>query len=408
VRIAFLVDRFPALSETFILGQITGLIDRGHHVEIFARSCREDHAHPDVDRYRLRKLTHYWPAVPGHASVRWLKGSALLALVMAKNPRAGKVAMDVRSYGRDALTMNLAYAAKSHLTKRRYDVVHAHFGENGILGMALGEMGLLSGPLVTSFYGYDLTSYLRHQGPASYSRLFTRGQLFLPLSEDFRRRLARVGCPQDRTTIHRLGIDTTRFGFAARRTASDGVLRLVTVARLVEKKGVEYAIRAVATLIRSGRQVHHTVLGTGPLHESLARLVQDLNLQEHVQLAGAMLQPDVIRILSNAHLLVAPSVVASNGDEEGTPTAIIEGMALGLPVVATNHSGIPELVEDNISGRLVPERDVNALAEAIAHLADHSDRWPGMGEAGRRRVLALHDIDKLNDSLVELYRRLAA
>ena len=119
-----------------------------------------------------------------------------------------------------------------------------------------------------------------------------------------------------------------------------------------------------------------------------------------------MNQDEVAATLRSAHLLLAPSVTAAGGDQEGTPLAIIEALASGLPVISTFHSGIPEIVQDGISGRLVPERDHLALAAAIDQLVDDSGTWVALGEAGRAYVAANHNINTLVDQLVALYERL--
>jgi len=145
------------------------------------------------------------------------------------------------------------------------------------------------------------------------------------------------------------------------------------------------------------------VVGEGALRGELERLIGELGVGAHVRLLGWRSHDEVIRLCGSAHLMVAPSVTAANGDQEGIPNAVKEAMALGLPVVATRHSGIPELVEDGVSGLLVPERDVDALADRLAYLIDHGDAWATMARAGRAVVEADFDIEKLNDSLERLY-----
>lgn len=406
MKIVFLVRRFPSLSETFVLNQVTGLIDRGHEVDIFAESAREHLVHPDVERYGLARRTRYWPVVPAQRPLRWFKGLGLLAGAVASRPRTAVVA-NVAEYGRQALTLELAYAAWPIRDGRRYDVVQCHFGDMGLMGMALRDAGLLDGRLVTSFHGYDLSTNLRRRGTGMYGRLFDRGDMFLPVSERWRQRLVELGCPPAKIVVHRMGIDSRHFTFRSRHPAADGVIRLASVARLVEKKGIEYAIRAVAELAAAGRRIVYTVAGDGPLAQDLSRLVSGLGVGDIVHLVGSKTQPDVIRILDDAHLLVVPSVIARDGDEEGIPVTLMEAMAMGLPVIATRHSGIPELVEHGVSGVLVAERDVHALARGIAEIADVPERWQALGSAGRARVLAQHDIETLNDSLAALYRDVA-
>jgi colanic acid/amylovoran biosynthesis glycosyltransferase len=124
-------------------------------------------------------------------------------------------------------------------------------------------------------------------------------------------------------------------------------------------------------------------------------------------LLGWKTQQEVAEILGQAHVLLAPSVTAPSGDQEGTPVALMEAMAMGMPVIATRHSGIPEMVRDGENGFLVPERDPEALAERIAHLARHPEQWEALGRAGRAVVEREFDVNPLNDRLVEIYQRVA-
>jgi colanic acid/amylovoran biosynthesis glycosyltransferase len=196
-----------------------------------------------------------------------------------------------------------------------------------------------------------------------------------------------------------MGIDCSMFDFAVRERRDGEPLRLVTVARLVEKKGVEYAIRAVARLVADGIPVEYCVVGDGPLHDALAKLVVELGLSEQVKIMGAMSHTSVAALLTYSHVMVAPSVTAANGDMEGIPVAMMEAMASGLPVVSTIHSGIPELISDGVTGYLVPERDTEALAAKLRFVAEHESEWPRVAHAARKFVEENHDIAVLNDQL---------
>jgi colanic acid/amylovoran biosynthesis glycosyltransferase len=123
---------------------------------------------------------------------------------------------------------------------------------------------------------------------------------------------------------------------------------------------------------------------------------------------GAQSHAEVMRLMEEAHILIAPSITAADGDEEGIPNTVKEAMALGLPVVSTTHAGIPELVEDGVSGFLVPERDSAALGERLAQLVDRPETWAALGRAGRQRIERHFDIDRLNDELLVLYEGIAA
>lgn len=168
---------------------------------------------------------------------------------------------------------------------------------------------------------------------------------------------------------------------------------------------MEYAVRAVAKLEKDVSRVEYSIVGDGPLRKSLEQLIGALGMAASIKVLGWKRQDEVAEILKTAHLMLAPSVTAADGNEEGIPNALKEGMAMGLPVVSTRHAGIPELVDDGVSGFLVPERDVGALVAALRRLIAHSEHWPAMGRAGRDRVEGRYDAAALNDHLVEIYRQ---
>jgi colanic acid/amylovoran biosynthesis glycosyltransferase len=200
--------------------------------------------------------------------------------------------------------------------------------------------------------------------------------------------------------------DEFAFRDRVRRTAEP--MRILTVGRLVEKKGVEYAIRAVAQARERGLEVHYDIVGDGPLRQALSSLIDELGVRQHVVLHGARDSRFIREAMSEAHLFMLTSVTAANGDQEGTPNSLIEAQATGLPVVSTRHSGIPEAVLDGKSGVLVAERDVAALTAVLLRLAAQPDVCREMGRKGRRHVEAQFDIRKLNRDMVGLYEEVHA
>lgn len=404
MRVAFLVYAFPSLSQTFILDQITGLIDRGCELDIYAERAEGPHVHPAVETYSLRQRTHYLPA-PDNYIRRALDGARLASSGLARSPQIVLRSLNVLKYGVRAASLKLLYDAMS-CSGKSYDVVHGHFGPNGLRGMMLREIGAIQGKLVTSFYGYDVASYVRQHGQRCYGRLFKEGNLFIALSEAMRRRLVELGCDESKVIVHHLGVSRDRFSGEAWRPSADGQARIVTISRLVPKKGVEYGIRAAAELSKAGHSLTYTIVGDGPLRAQLERLVRDLGLGGVVYLVGWKRQPDIVDILNRSDILIAPSITGEDGDQEGTPVVLMEAQAAGLPVVSTWHSGIPEVVQDGVSGYLVPEQDVAALAEKLAHLVEHPQVRIEMGRAGREIVKGHYNIDTLNDRLVEIYRAL--
>jgi len=407
MRIAFLVHTFPSLSQTFILSQITGLIALGHDVDIYAdRPDVVSLAHPDVKAHGIQDRAHY-PNIPENYFSRVLKGFHLLLANGSKAPRVLLRSCNILRYRKEAVSLRLLYGAVSHLNRRQYDIIHCHFGPNGLKGMMLREIGAIQGKLVTTFYGYDVSSYPKKNGHNCYDRLFQKGDLFITISETMRSRLIELGCNEKELVKHPLGIDPYRFSRITSQPRHDGRVRIVTIGRLVPKKGIEYGVRAVAMLLRTNPRIDYTIVGDGPLRERIQRIIADLGADHAIKLVGWKQWPEVVDILNCSDILLAPSFTSDEGDQEGTPVVLMEALAMGIPVVSTWHSGIPEVVENRVSGLLVPERDVTALGEALEYLAEHPEIRIKMGRAGRESIKTRYNIDKLNARLVGIYQKIS-
>ncbi|HEX6271635.1 MAG TPA: glycosyltransferase [Polyangiaceae bacterium] len=388
MKIAFVTGSFPKLSETFVLDQITGLIDLGHDVEIFAfESAHESVRHAAIERYALFERT----TVLARNRRRTLAG-ALAAL-----PDLGRWLTGPRY--RDALETRWAYGRQGP-----FDVVYCHFGHVAERARRLRHVGFFEGPLVAVFHAYDLAVWPRLHGPGCYAQLFAEADRLLPITEHWRRRLLELGADDEKIEVRRMGIDLGTFGFRE-RTASESV-EFVSVGRLVEKKGFGLAIEAFARVrSRMPRRFSYHVVGDGPLRSELEALTSRSGLSDLVTFHGEKSRDDVAKLLDSKHVLVAPSVTAKDGDTEGLPMVLIEAMARGLPVVTTTHSGIPELISDGATGFLVPEGDVDALGSALFD-AMSAERWPALSRAARSRVEERHDGRRLVHDLVRLFESL--
>jgi colanic acid/amylovoran biosynthesis glycosyltransferase len=408
VRVAFIVNQFPLLSETFILNQITGLIDRGCEVDIYAhRIGSEPAVHPDVCKYNLLGRTYCLNLAKQNSVVgKLVAGARYFSAEFGRNPRVALKSMNAFKFGRAVTSLTQLYQTHLFLSREPYDVVHCQFGPNGNLGLQLREAGAIGGKLVAHFRGYDISAYVRRRGRGVYQNLFRNADLILCVSESIKTKLHELGCDKRKILVHHSGIDTKQFGFLSPRPKSGDLVRLLTIARLVEKKGVRYGIEAVAEVLRTHPNIEYRIVGDGPLRSELLGLIERLDCGSRIQLLGWKRQDEIVGMFENSDILLAPSVAGGNGDEEGIPNVLMEALARGLPVLSTYHGGIPELVQDGKSGFLVPERDVKALAEKLRVLIDNRDLWPAMGEAGRRFVEEHFNIDKLNDRLLRIYESL--
>lgn len=306
----------------------------------------------------------------------------------------------------DPASCAFSYLALAHsLMRSKADVIHAQFGHFGKRVAVLKEAGLIAKPLLTSFRGGDTTIALRSD-PEIYRTLYIQGSAFTAVSHFIKNIQALAGCPPDRIQVLHSGIDSTKFRFQSRKRIHRPPTLLV-VARLTEVKGVRFAIEAMPQILSGTPECRLMIVGDGEDRPRLEALCLKLGVSGHVSFRGALPSDNVRQAMSAADIFVMPSIRASDGAEEGMPNSLKEAMACGIPVVATRTGGIPELVEDGVSGILVPECDAPALAHAVSQLIQHPEIIPAMAGAARKKIEGEFDIEALNDRLVEMYKELA-
>jgi len=407
LKIAFIVNSFPILSETFILNQITGLLDLGHKVDIYSRfSPSQIKVHPDVENYKLHFFTHYLDKLPKNKAKRILNALILFATNFHKNPIAVFNSTNIFKFGKEAFSLYLFYIIIPFLGKN-YDIIHCHFGPSGNLGVLLKSVGI-KGKLVVSFHAYDLTKLLVTKGNYFYSKLFQRADLLMPISNHWEIKLKELGCPSNKIIVHHMGVNTNIFKFVVRKPYDINIINILSVGRLVEKKGFEFGIRAVALIKRKYPKVKlkYCIVGNGMLRNHLSTLIKKLELFDIVEILESKTQNEVKELMIHSHIFLLPSITAQDGDQEGIPVVLMEAMATGLPVISSLHTGIPELVQDGQSGFLVPERNVDAMKKKLEYLINHPEICPEMGRAGRKFVEEHYDIKKQNKKLVKIYEEL--
>ena len=181
-----------------------------------------------------------------------------------------------------------------------------------------------------------------------------------------------------------------------------GSINVMTVARLVPKKGHEYMIKALPAIIKKYPQVQYTIVGSGPLKKRLQKTVRKLRLTRNVRFVNAIPHHHLKVILEQAHIFVLPSVVDFQGDSESCPDVLKEAIALGVPVISTDHAGIPELVEHGVTGLLVQEKNVNALSNEVIYAIEHQEQCRKMAKKAYQAVLNDFDLKTQNNKLEQL------
>jgi len=401
MKIAFIVGMFPSLSETFILNQITGLMELGHDVDIFSvNKSDENKRHDIINKLNLMDKVYFFPEIPKNKLLRIIKGKFLFFLNFYKDPKKLLKSINIFSFRKDVFSLSVLFNVIPFLGKR-YDIIHAHFGNNGLIGSNIKYAGV-QGKLVTTFYGYDITAFVKNNNKV-YKNLALYGDLFLPICKYFEKKLISLKFDQKKIKIHPLGIEMDKFTFRERKINSGETINILTVARLTEKKGYIFSLSAIKKLIDKKKNIHYTIIGDGPLLNDIKKIIKKYEIEDYVDLVGAVEQDDVIKHFEKAHIFLLPSITASNGDQEGTPTVLIEAQAFGLPVISTLHSGIPEIVVSGKTGYLVEERNSEEISDKLIYLCESVEDWPEIGRNGRKFVEENFSIDILCKKLENIY-----
>ncbi len=405
MRLCVMASEFPVRSQTFVMHHVTGMLDRRMDVQVIGHQG-EEAAWQSLGDYAATLRDRVWhPEIPIPYLAR-LQGIMNLRQEGHVDRSGYWQSFNVFRFGQKALNLNLPYLYALASKIAPIDVLHCHFGPNGILGAYLKQLGLVN-KLVVTFHGYDLSMVAN--GPKHpYQVVFDEADAILPVSERWHRRLLQLGAPAERTSVHHMGIDVQAFPYRERNASQEAPLRLITTARFMEKKGLEYAVEAVAEVAKQRPDLNFTyeLIGDGPLCDEIGDQVRALGMESRINLHGALAHDEVQGLLKEADIFLLPSVTASNGDQEGIPVALMEAMASGMPVLSTFHSGIPELVEDGVSGYLVPERDSHSLAAKLLDLLEHPETRIAFGREGRKKVESEFHLDNLNDGLVSLYNQM--
>lgn len=397
-----LVSTFPVLTTTFLLRRIQGLVARGFAVHLLAeeRNCKDA---PSPEDLALMPLVRW--AFPEGKSLRSL--CTVLSVVARHHPGAAWQAWNMLRFRNLTGLRLLAMAAAVHNLPRP-DVVLACFGPMGELACGLRSLGIFEAPIATSFHGVDAYAKQPSRLRLRYRQLRQRGDLFLPVSRHMAARLCRSGLDARRMRVLHTPIRCGQFPWRAPRQIVVGEqIRILGLGRFTEKKGFADSVRVIAVLAKAGYDVCFDLYGDGRERSALEHLARELGIAERVILHGRLPHAQVITAYANSHLFLSTNRMAANGDCEGIPNTVKEAMAMGLPVVATRHSGTPELISDGVHGLLADEGDVVALATACRRMIDDREQALRCAQAARKQVEALFDEGPLNDQLARLLSDLA-
>ncbi|NBC86953.1 MAG: glycosyltransferase [Bacteroidetes bacterium] len=381
LRVLHVIARFSAPSETFVYATLKAQRSAGLdvHVATFDRNEIEDRPFEDVHSLPLRSIWH-----PGRL--------------------LGRVGAAVGIRHRETYTWpDLRGKLALLIDRLQPDVLHAHFGPMGVFSAPVATSKDV--PLLTSFYGFDASQRAEDRfWRRKYSGLWDEGDLFQALSEEMKDRLVALGAPERNVRVVHLARDLDTFRY---RDPGWPVRDLLCVARMTPKKGHIDLLQAVAQARSEVPDLTLRLVGDGPLRPRIERTIEDLDLSGTVELTGWQRSEDVRRQLDASDAFVLCSKVAPGGDREGTPTVLVEAQAVGLPVVATRHAGIPEMVPADNHHLLAPEGEPEDIAERILRLCRASGgEVKRIARAGRANIEKNFNLKRETDRLVRLYQEL--
>lgn len=384
-QIAYILKMYPRFSETFILNEVLELERQGMRLQIFSLKKPDDgRFHADVSRVQAN--TTYLPESPllaprafyeAHRQVfAWNRGHYLrLLLDVLKRRRFGALKRFLQA----------GYIAP-RLHQQGITHVHAHFATSATsVALYLHRLGGFS----YSFTAHAKDIYLESVSTDVLHRKLAAARFTITVSDYNRTHLLSLGA-SDRVVRIYNGLDLRQF--SPHEVAPDDPPLVLGVGRLVEKKGFADLIRACAILRREGCRFQCRIVGKGELERPLRALIDELDLAAQVELSGPMPREVLLDLYPRASVVTAPCIVGADGNRDGLPTVLIEAMALGVPVVSTDVTGIPELVEDGRTGLLVAQHDPQALAGAIRLLLEDRAAAGALARAGRERVEAMFDL----------------
>ena len=290
----------------------------------------------------------------------------------------------------------------SVLTETRARLLHIYFGHIAVHLLPL--IRAWQSPSIVSFHGADVMVDMDKPAYRKATlQMLDAVTRVLVRSESLQRALVDLGCDPEKIEIQRTGIPVEEFPFRNRSAPNNGEWRFVQAGRLIEKKGLPVTLRAFSIFLKQHPNATLTIAGEGPLLTKLENLASELGVAERVSFTGFVSPERLREIYHRAHIFLHPSQTGRDGNQEGIPNSMLEAMATGLPVFATEHGGIPEAIENNVSGVLVPEHDDQELARALLDATQHADFLSRVAHAGADAVRKKFDLQQQAHRLEEIY-----
>jgi glycosyltransferase involved in cell wall biosynthesis len=397
--IGYVVSAWPRLSETFILNEVIGVERLGGRVRIFSvKDPQDGPVHAKVAH--VRAPVTYLTMVRNRKAI-W---RANLRQLFRQPGRYARTLLGTLRYRRWKVLRRFFQASYMAELLRHEPLthLHAHFANDPALVTMLVHQ-LTGIPFTFTAHAKDI--YVKTP-PELLRAQAQRAQAVITCTEYNLRYLSTQVGPEYRDKLHCIyhGLDLSQFGFHV-PPVFDGVAPVIlSVARLVEKKGLSDLISAADILRLRGRRFQIQIVGDGPQRHRLEAQITQLSLNDRVTLLGALPHEKLCRAYQQVSVFALPCVVAADGDRDGIPNALLEAMASGVPVISTPVSGIPELIHQEREGLLVPPNTPVALADAIDRLLTCPELRERLARAARAKIETYFSVDRSSARLLALFQ----
>jgi len=290
------------------------------------------------------------------------------------------------------------------LEDQRVALIHAHFAHFALDMLPLARAAGI--PMVVTFHGVDASLLLENESYAKALPGLVDYAHTITISQNMADRLAARGITPRRLSVHYIGVPTGDFRYVERspireKLALKEPICFLAVSNFIEVKGHRYTVRAFAEYAKRQPNAELVLTGDGPLRGEIEAFASEVGIRDKVRFTGRVKADQVITMMGEADAFLQHSVSLPDGRQEGLPTVLMEAMSTGLPVIASRHSGIPELITDGVDGLLVEERDIEGYAAALGGLPDLD---PAIGKRARQKIEEKFNMSVQNEKLLEIYR----
>ncbi|QIM63397.1 colanic acid biosynthesis glycosyltransferase WcaL [Pasteurellaceae bacterium Orientalotternb1] len=390
--IGYVLKRYPRFSETFVVNEILAHERAGTKIDIFALGpVMETHFQDGISQVRApvtrlvdkqRNTESLWKIIT--------EGFSQLPNFAVKLEKAKGTIHEI------AQSILLALEIK----KRGIQHLHAHFGTQAT---TVARQAAIFADITYTFTAHAKDIYYQYHQSTELGQKMRDASATVTVS-DYNLAYLREKYGSDAEKAVRVynGMDLRKFPYTAFNSSNRQIL---AVGRLVPKKGFGVLLDALAVLKQRNIEMQCIVVGDGTLREQLQTQIQSLDISDVVKMIGPMPQPEIIKFMKSSNMMVAPCVISEDGDRDGLPTVLLESMALGTPVISTQVAGIPELVQDGITGLCVPPNDPATLADAIQCLLNDAELCKTLSQQARALIEREYDEDQNVALLQALFRK---